>query len=360
MIHRNARSGYILTLTLMIISLLVVLITYISFKSSAFVPLSRAMINRQKAYALALSGVHIACAQLAQEHKKAAQQAPEASEKEHKSKNDPKEQATALLKDLLPIKNRWQHFNLKKAADGLNGTISICIVSEEGKLNINQLFDYKKQKFVGEGSAKGDAKKMFQKLFDALKPHLNNTDLFPAFEKFLKERQYKLRDVTELLTIKEFEIFKKNVFYEPSDQGESEKRPVYLTDIFTVWSGKPTVEPWLFSDSISALLGLKRADGKESIPKAQIDDALKKFKVQTNWSTDWDHVLAPLYGKKFNTLPQGIDAFIATTFGPSTFSVLSYGKIGSMTQKVLAIIERTVSSDDDAQINVIIKKIYWL
>jgi len=47
-------------------------------------------------------------------------------------------------KTLLPHLNRWQTFHLTKDIDGVDGTIYICISSEDGKLNINKAFDFDK------------------------------------------------------------------------------------------------------------------------------------------------------------------------------------------------------------------------
>ena len=53
-----------------------------------------------------------------------------------------------LLKAILPVINRPQSFALKQAVDGINGTITIVLGSEEGKININKLYDFDKHKFL--------------------------------------------------------------------------------------------------------------------------------------------------------------------------------------------------------------------
>lgn len=365
------QRGYILMLTLMIVSLSVAMLTYITYRAAAYTPFARATIDREKAYQLAVGGVNVACAQLAQEPKKdkkekdeGAAESKEASEQEQTEKETPtngdKDHAQSLLKFLLPVKNRWQTFALKKSSDGINATLQICIVSEDGKVDINEIYDFERKKFVGEGTQR-DAKKMVQALFDRIKSFVGGADLFPAFEKFLKDRQYKLHDVTQLLTIKEFEVFKRRVFYEPAEQknerGSSEKHPIYLTDIFTVWSGKQTIDPWLLSDSMSTLLELSsNGDRKE-----QMSEALKKFKPNLTWPADWETIFAPLYGKTFDTLAKDIAAYLNTKFAPTTFCVISLARVGKVTQKVVAILDRHVTSQDgDTQIKVTIKKLYWL
>ncbi len=355
--NNTQRPGYILVVALMIIGLSVVLVTYVTFKASAYTPFAQAMVDREKATQLALSGVQVACAQLAQEPKK---QQETAEEHKHDQAQAEGNSDRDLLKMLLPIKNQWQKFTLKKARDGVNGTIEVCIVSEYGKIDINALYDFKKHDFNDLGAPKGEAKKTLELLFDRIKQQIGGENLFPAFEKFLKERQYKLHDVTELLTIKEFELFKRNVFYEPPEQksmqAPAQKRPIYLTDIFTVWADAK-INPWLISDSLSALLDLKRADGNEH-PAEEFAESIKKFKSSLVWPADWDLIFAPLYGKQFASLPKGSEYYLNTKFETSTFSVLSYGNVGKFTQKIMAIVERIEA--ENAHVEVIIKKLYWL
>ncbi len=156
--------------------------------------------------------------------------------------------------------------------------------------------------------------------------------------------------------------FKQHIFYEPPSEKE-EKRPLYLTDIFTLWSGKKTLQPWLFSDSMSGILDLQRAtSGDVEKRKQSLNKWLENFKQKISLPDDWENVFEPLYEKDFGSLPKGIEAFLSFTFEPETFSVLSYGKVGDVTQKLFAIIQRTVSTKKDREqsIAVTIKKIYWI
>lgn len=363
------RNGYILILTLMVISLSVVLVTFIATRGITFFPFARIERDREKAEMLAFGGVQLALSQLAggqEEQKK-----PAAGTKEPaamaQAENKEQQKATALLTTLLPILNRPQKIQFNKGRDGFEGVLNICVMSEEGKLNINEIYDFEKQKFVNEGQPQGDMKKMLQELFIRLEKLTGGKELFKGFEKFLKDRQYKVNDATQLLSIKEFSIvFRENVWYQPPEQTKDttkkEQRPVYLTDLFTVWSGTAQVEPWLLSDSMRALLDLKRVEPQDKDEKESMKERLKKFKTQATWSSDWNTLLAPLYGKDFSKLPQGIDVLLRPTFGGATFSVLSYGVVGSITQKIVAIVERRESSskERDARFDVIIKKLYWL
>jgi hypothetical protein len=118
----------------------------------------------------------------------------------------------------------------------------------------------------------------------------------------------------------------------------------------------------LLSDSMCGLLNLKQATaGDIEKRKNAIKKWVEPFKPEAKWDQDWDKMLAPLYGKKFDALPKFIKLLLVTKFGPTVFSVLSYGKVGEVTQRFLAIIEKGEPSDKkDGRATVTIKKLYWL
>lgn len=347
----NASKGFILVLTLIILSIMVIMVTQLFNRGRTHLYFIRTMIDREQAKLLALGGVHLAMSQLAvppPEEEKDGKTPPE------KEKQDPN---IVFLKKNLPSLNLWQEFNLKQEVDGIEGSLKLCINSEDGKIDINELFDFSTKKFLNEGAKTNDSKKALTTIFSSAKKFLNNKDLFEPFEKFLKQRQYMLHDVTELLTIEEFQnVFKDNVFYEPPTSTKKEQRPVYLTDIFTIWSGNPTMNPWLLSDSIRALFTLKRSEPSDIHEREkQVEQLLKSLKsVSGDLKTVWEQSLEKLYAKEFKALLSDLTGLFANKFHAATFSVLSYGTIGKITQKVLAIIET------QDHVKFIVKKLYWL
>ncbi|MFI5332704.1 MAG: hypothetical protein ACHQVS_01235 [Candidatus Babeliales bacterium] len=362
--------AYIMIVTLMIISVSVVLVTYLTHKSRVYFPYAHMVVDRYQARALAFGGVQIAMSQLAAAAtpKKKETSAQQQADKT-KAASSPATSQDAVAKDLLsallPIKNRWQTITLTKEREGINAQLKLCIVCEDGKININKMYDFEKRKFVGEGNAQGDYKKIMQELFTRIEKKLHAKDLFVGFEKFLKDRQYMVNDASELWLIKAFkEAFKKDrVWYQPplaESSQKKEQRTLYLTDIFTVWSAKEQLQPWLLSDSLCALFDLKRAESNE-MSKERISELVKNFKRVAQWPADWKQQLKPLYDKDSNALPQTIMAMLNPTFEPTTFSVLSYASVGKITQTLLAIIELKPASED-AQRGVVVtmKKVYWL
>lgn len=354
----------------MIISLATVLVTFIFTKGSVFVPFAQTMIDREKAKQLALSGIQIGIAQLSQqidpEPKKDEKQPPAPTGPQAKSAPAPspeKEALKELLERIVPTINRWQTFTLKEDVDGLDGVIKVCLVCEDGKIDINALYDFKKHQFRGIKEEQDILKKLVLETFKSI----GKEDLFAEFEKFLKARQYRLDDVTELMTIKGFELFKNNIFYEPAsftkkDEGAEKKGQVYLTDIFTIWSGKQTIEPWLLSDSMCGLLGVKRVTRDDvKSRKELVKQAMKDFKTVLQWPADWNIFFAKLYGQDFTKLPKGIESILQTKVEPKNFSVLSYGTVGNVTQRLLAIVERVKEEKEKIiTFTCVIKKLYWL
>ena len=360
--QRDPRQGYILVMTLMIISISVVLVSYMFNRQASYVPFMEAMAQREKAKMLALGGIQLAISALVEE-----EEAKETTPGEEKKQRSQDEETKKFLARILPSLNRWQRFSLKEEVDGVEGQIHICISCEDGKININEIYDFEKQKFKGEGDPKADYKKIMQELFAQLKESIGRDNLFEPFEKFLKERGYPLDDVTELLTIKEFAIFKRSVFYEPlldedKKGAQKKKRPVFLTDLFTIWSNRHTIEPWLFSDSIKGMLGLRRVkEGDSKEWGAMIKGLLKEFKSTVQWSSDWNKFLGSAYEKDFTSLPKSIESILSTKVEAKTFTVLSYGKAGEIGQKLLAIVQREKGSKDKSiPYDVKVKKIYWI
>ncbi|MDR3550559.1 MAG: hypothetical protein P4L31_04040 [Candidatus Babeliales bacterium] len=403
MCNKQHKPGYIFLLTLMIMSLATVLVSYVFTSGSIHVPFIKTMIDREKAKQLALGGIQIAISQLSQEvdasqDAKNEQAKPDQPDQSKKPKLSPTASSEALAKGedqankklfetVIPTLNRWQQFPLSQEVDGVDGQIKICVMSEEGKININALYDFKKHTYKGTQAQQEIGKVLLKETFKSI----GKEDLFEQFEKYLKDRSYRLDDVTELMSIKGFEAFKNNIFYQPpplqqmsekssqaaaaqfdqADALESSnqasgtqkgKKKVYLTDIFTVWSGRFTVDPWLLSDSLCALLGVKRAErGDIEGRKQAVEQIAKEFKSTFQFPADWKKYFEPLYGTDFKSLSKGVEYILNTKFEPKIFSVLSYGSVGSVTLKMLAILQREKTTKDKRiAYSVTIKKIYWL
>ena len=118
----------------------------------------------------------------------------------------------------------------------------------------------------------------------------------------------------------------------------------------------------MFSDSLLALLDLKRATNKDSEERKKIVKQIaQKFKSSVQWTQDWNTMATPLYGVEFQSLPKGIDKVLNGTFDPKMFSVVSYGEVGNVTQRAYAILERVQKNDTNkTYYDVNVKKFYWI
>jgi hypothetical protein len=387
--------GYILVFSMLTLAGLTAMATYLVTRTAVYAPFVRTIIDREKAKLVALGGVQVAMAQLA----RTAMQDESQSQIQGQSQSSTESQGSGaaastqasgqpekaaggafeekfFLTHFLPVINRWQEYQLKEEIEGIDSTLRICLMCEEGKININQIYNYAQKQFYGKGQPAGDWEKILQELFKNIERIQGGKDLFKAFESFLKKQEYKLIDVTQLLLIPEFEVFRRHQFYNPpslknksANTGAHElgDNPeggthVYLTDIFTVESGKKTVNPWVFSAGIAELLQLKNISeqGKKELTE-QVQELLKSLNKAIVWKNDWTTLLKPIYQKELQSLPKGIESVFDTSTTPRIFSVISQARVGSTMQKLFVILERTKKvNKGKTNYAVSIKKLYWL
>jgi len=360
---KKSSSGYILIVTLLMIAGMTAIGTYIYLRSTVFFPLMRTVYDREKAKVLALGGLQIAIRQLSQFNEPQSEQAssPQNAGQPSKSKQE-SGGPLQLFARLMPIINRWQTFPFQKKIDGIDGSLQICLVCEEGKININRIYDFDKGTFHGQGQAKGDWQKIMELVCKEIEQALGGKELLSSLETFLKSRKYPLYDTTELLTIKEFEIFRNHIFYQPDTKTGDTKINMYLTDIFTTFSNKSTLEPRFFSDSMLSILKLAQTASTDETKRAeQVSTMQKNFKQTAQWPSDWETQLKPFYEKDLQSLLNGLDSVLSTQFNPTQFSVLTYGTVGAVTQRLLAIVKRNKRAHNgQTGYDITIRKIYWL
>ncbi|MGE0206658.1 MAG: hypothetical protein AB7R69_02300 [Candidatus Babeliales bacterium] len=341
---QSTQQGYILVLTLMILSIAVIVVTRFALRGTVHVHFDKTMIEREQAKQVALGGIQVALAQLSlQESSTGGQQ---------------KTNSTEFYKKVVPALNRFQDYKLVKDVDGIDGTLSLAISCEQGKIDLNQLFPVEDAQFDLEKQK--ELKKSMQNFFAQIKKVMKDKDLFSVFEKFIKKQQFLLNDATELMTIPEFQkLFLTKIFYEPPTKDSSKKRPLYLMDIFTVFSDKKNIQPWFLSDSLCGLLGLKRAEYNDQEKREKLVADVLTIKNLNSPEQKWDKQLQPLYGKDFKSLPKDFQMLFDFSFEPTVFSVLSYGTVGAITQKIFAIIEKR-SSSQHGDAPYALTKLYWL
>lgn len=172
----------------------------------------------------------------------------------------------------------------------------------------------------------------------------------------LKELESQLQrapdDATELLNVPQFKKLQDTVFV----SREMPKKPLFLMDLFTTQESAKKLNPWLLSNSVKTLLGFTQNS------EVKIKELVKNIKPSMNWATDWDKSLAKLYGKKFQALDKNIVELLATGFEATAFFVVSYCKVGSVTQKIGALLELTEPGPGVEPKSFIFRvtKLYWL
>lgn len=375
---RHQKSGYMLVFTFVIIALAMTIVTVAITRGLMFTSFTQTMVNRMKARQLALSGIALAMSELQKVEGKKEKNAPSPQQKEGQPEEEEgAEDAKGLLQKLFPMMGRWQSVKLNEKQDGVTGTIQFCLVNENGKVNLNLLYDFEKKKFIDDADKAENKEQSKEDAAQSSKtPSATNASQIRAFldalcteiqakmggelsvqtiEQWLQKRSYPINDVTELMEIPGFKIFKHAVFYEPPADDKKEW-PIFLTDIFTVATTEKNVDPWLLSDSLCAMWGLNRIT---AVGKQLSDDTLKQWKATMSWATDWDKFLKPLYGRDYASLPKPITPFLKAKFEPTAFSVLSYGTVGRVTVRLVALLERNLVADKKAsRVRITIKELY--
>jgi hypothetical protein len=235
---------------------------------------------------------------------------------------------------IFPYLNKEKSFDLKPDKDLVNATISLSIICEQGKLNLNSLYDFEKKKFINEGKP-NDAKKLCVWLFSRIAQITGKQNLFPSFENILKNRTCEFNDPVELLSDSNFsEQFKESGVFINFEKNSSTK--IFLSDVFTIYTENGTINPWLFSPSWQEILNIKV---KENLTTEEITKIIKTFKPVSNWQTDWDLCLKDFYQKEYKDLPEEIKSMLTTRFEANIFSLLTKVKIAETNSSIFTIVK---------------------
>lgn len=387
MIKHN-KSGYILVLTLLLISMSMFLITSILQNVYSYQRNARTTVSREKLRTLALGSLQISIDQL--------------------SFIPPKK-----TKDLNKLRTDWQKKIIKLCGTGwqktinfsdddsrITATIDLFYACGQGKFNLSfdNVFgkvlagiepqksqpssknlkeqesaktdkDEKEKKEGQDNQGKAQEKNPIAKFIDELINKETKISIAPLLKKFREEFNRVPEDPSELMKVGLSGVLKDNIFpvkqaAKPGqDKSAQDKANIYLMDLFTVdqqYTGK--LNPWALSKSTAKLLGFR-----PNFDEKSLDQFNKDFKPNANWATDWDKILAPIYGKKYAAIDKKVFDLFESNFTVSTISVLSQVTIGQTTQKVYAILKATAGSatagstelPKDSVIFKIIK-LYWL
>jgi len=360
------KKGYILILTFFFIALSVVLITGVLKQAMNFQKNAGLMRNKEKAKLLVLSGVQLAMDQLSLIEDKEASQ-----EGEKPSQPNEKEIQAFLVKwfgNVFPVINKWHAVALTDQLFGVDGYIKYFISCEQGKIDLNNFanilekeskqttqqtksidVDGKTEVLASQDSSKI---KSFSSVIDELVKKEFKIDLISA----LKEAKnfIPLEDPTQLLKYKSFEPAKNSLFLPLNNNPADKGMPLTVMDLFTTLPSSGKLNPWFLSYSMAKVLGLQRK------PDVKLTDMVKQFKPKMEWEKEWDKTLAELYGKQFKSMPKEITTMFSSECEATAFSVIVYAKVGPITQRLYAILERE-NPDKMSRKNIVFKitKIFW-
>jgi hypothetical protein len=327
MIKKKNSQGFVLVLTLVVIAFLSLIMQQLMRRISIFTHFDATATHRQQAQALALSAISLAQDELSRHLEE---------EKGDKKKSE-LEKTQSFLKTILPHMNRWQTFTLTKKRDGIDATMRICLTSENGKINLNESFDFEK------GTFNPEVHDILKHILVIGKTNLGEGEFLKKLTEFLKERKKKLDDVSQLLLIKE--LSGAQLFYEPPEkkikEEEIKNRPISLYDLFTVDTKSATLEPLMLSDALCYVFELKRPEANDSEKlKNQFKQIIDNFKpdLAANWTQNW-HQLIPIYNKEPRSL-QSIYKIFSQQFAPEVYSVISYASVSDVEIKLMAILVR--------------------
>lgn len=334
----HKKPGSILLLSIIILAALVVLAQQLIQNVYVGTRFDKTMIDREKAEVVALGGISVAMA-LLNEHlmPKTKSLRETAAPAQKNAAADQKKQ----ISKLVSLLNQWRTFELKQEFDGIDGKLSLCITSEEGKINVARVYDFANNKI------KPPFDLLLKKvtLGDKNGPTKKETNLADALINFFKERKKGLDDVSELLYISSLTTWP--LWYEPHPpqpkvsklDSKAPELPKALYDLFTLHGTHDKIHPLLMTDAVCALLGVGRITAEAYSKRVA---RLKPFcdKYQDTWGSDW-----PANWKSLQLLhpqqPKGLEQFkdiFATKFEPRVYSVVSSGVVNGVEQRLCAII----------------------
>lgn len=362
---QSNKQGYILILTFFFIAISVVLITSILRQSSNFLKNAQLMRDKEKAKILALSGIQLALDQVSLIEEPQEPQEGKGNQPEHQKQN---QSGTAKwFNKLFLVINKWQTVNVTQAAYGVDGYIKYFISCEQGKIDLNNFATIleKESKQTNQQAKAIDTEgktetlasqntqhvKSFTSVVDELVKKELNVHLIGAIKE--AKNIIPLEDPSQLLRFKPFEAAKEVIFLPVLDSADK-KMPIALMDLFTTELSSGKLNPWFLSYSLAKMLGLQRK------LDVKLTDIAKKFKPTMDWEKEWDKTLAELYGKQFKSISPELSSMFSREFEVTAFSVIVYAKVGSMTQRLYAVLERE-NSHKISRNNIVfkIKKIFW-
>lgn len=352
-IFTRTKPGFILVsvfLMMTVASLLVIQLASRGTIYNIFIPV---IYQREQARSLALSGISCALSQLAMQNSAVLNKEAEKKPEKKDGQKDADERKKDFFLTLLMIQNKWHKYEIKEG--GFLGECGAYISCEDGKVPLNTLMDFTTQTFITlQKPALFKAQDCLEAVCSKLEESNKEKNAFEKLKNVLKDRKYAFVSVEELLGVEGLKSFK-DLLYQPFPSDTKKKAQIYLQDLFTVYGAGPTANPWFFTSSLKLLFDIKEEKKMDLKEYQEIVKGLDFSK--TSLSQEWDKSLKKVYNKSYTALPDKIVGLLTAKFEPRFFSVLCYGKVGDVEQRLCAYIERVWTEDTET---FKVQKIYWL
>lgn len=339
------RSGFILVLAMLLISLGTLLVVPLAQRVMVHRQLMQIAIARERAGFLLFDGIQIAL-----DHIESVFGA--AQDKEKKEKN---------AEQFLALCGRWQQFSFEDTKEHVAGKIALYLVPEASKININLLYDFEKKEFIK--TEKVDARALLKALGPLLFQEEQNS-LDARMAEIFAERKKPFDDITELLKHSPWNSIPAVFPQAPEDaKSVEQKKKIALTDIFSTLTTSSGIYPLTFSESFQEMLSFNRRgeDNQEEGNKRRAQALLGS----TDWSAQWQTMLAERTGKNYTDINAAIRAYFAPSLQPEYFSVVVYATVGTVTRGMCAILAKIEkpsekSKKDSPEFSWSVTRLYWL
>ncbi len=330
------KPGFILVITFMLLSCALASVMLLSVFGYHHTTMMTVLTRKCYSLDCALSAPDILKSLLTPEEKD--------EKKEQKSEKDSKDELKDSQKKIMSLWKYSQGFApiLSSDKEQANSVISYAMMlgTEEGKLNLNSLYDFKKLEWLSP------EKKAFCKaLFTLIAKFMKSKDtqenaLFDAFEKYLKKRGAPFNDVSELFNITEFtQIFPAQVVH----TGSQSSKDLYIGELFTVSTEQDTINCVGLSRSFVLLIGAKQENMIELLQqKEKLQEVMKLSSAgEQGLATFFDKA----YGIDFKNIPQEFKSLLTMNFELNIFSIVLTASAQKIASTVYAIIKQQTSGE---------------
>lgn len=266
-----------------------------------------------------------------------------------------REELTESKRWLLNNINRWQKIPLDEKTDGITGEIGFYVTSENGKINLNALYDAAKEEF---NLLSDDPYKI---IFKQIRAATQDSSVEDDLNKTLDEREEEFEDISELLDGSLGKNQKITLFTAiPSERKEQIITPFALTDLFAAEESEPLkMHPFFLSTSVMKMLELKEIPSDDEGRKKIVDALIEQSPLwEKSWQQVWDTIVAPVVGKTVQQLPKELANIFDGASRAYSISVICYGKVNGVTQQLCAIL--SIHQGDKKQVRYEVRKVYWI